>query len=110
MKRLDKKYVFHIPLYRYENGTLELIDVDDVLDDLIGRLGDGSFDSLYVTKVESHYRSRRFDELLLTLFVEAHQCPEEIFGEWFRQNNGALRQEEFAYECGNTLFIERLDP
>ncbi len=108
MIELDKKYVFHIPLYKYENDDLVLLEIDDVLDDLMIRLGENDFNSLYITKVESHYKSRYFDEILLTLFVRNDESPEVIFKKWFHENNDVLRQEEFAYECGNTLFVEKL--
>ena len=109
MRVLSKKYIFHIPLYEYDGRELVAIDMDGLLDDLIFRLGEASFDSLYITKVESHYKARSFDELLLTIFVENNECLEEIFKKWFRDNNDVLQQDEFAYECGNELFIEKLE-
>ena len=102
MKELDKKYVFHIPLYRFEEGELIKLEIDDVLDDLIARL---NCDGLYITRVRSFYKSRCFDELLVNLFVSGSEKPEEIFKEWFRTNNEILGQESFSYECGNRMFI-----
>lgn len=105
MQELDKKYVFHIPLYKFENGQLVRLSIDGLIDDLIGRLDQNG---LYVTKVKSHYKSRCFDELLLTLFVESDQNPEEIFVEWFKKNNAILKQESFAFECQNHMYIHEL--
>ena len=102
MRILDKKYVFHIPLFKFEGEQLIRIPIDDFLDDLIGQLGSNG---LYITKVKSHYKSRCFDELLLTLFVASDEHPEEIFGDWFRKNNDVLKQEAFAYECQNHMII-----
>lgn len=106
MHKLDKKYVFHIPLYRFDDGELIKLPIDDLLDDLIDELG---ADSLYVTKAKSYYRSRCFDELLLTLFVGCDESPEEIFKNWFRDNNHIMGQEAFAYECQNKMHIFKLD-
>lgn len=109
MIELDKKYVFHIPLHKYANGKLMEIDIDGVLDELIGRFNESGFDSLYITEVRSHYKSRHFDELLLTLFTSSEDNPEEIFRKWFAHNNDVLGQEAFGWECANRLFIEDLN-
>ena len=109
MIELDKKYVFHIPLCRYGDGELREIDIDGVLDELIGLFNENGFDSLYVTKVKGHYRSRCFDELLLTLFSSSDENPEGIFIDWFERNNDVLGQEAFGWECGNRMYISRLD-
>lgn len=106
MHKLDKKYVFHIPLYKFKDEELIKLSIDNLLDDLIDDLG---VDSLYITKAKSYYKSRCFDELLLTLFVSCDENPEEIFKNWFRKNNHILGQEAFAYECQNQMHIFRLD-
>ena len=102
MKELDKKYVLHIPLYKFEDDELIKLEIDDDLDDLMALL---KSDSLYITKVRSFYKSRCFDELLVSLFVSGSEKPEEIFKEWFRTNNDILGQESFSYECGDRMFI-----
>lgn len=106
---LEKKYVFHIPIFKYINGELVEIGIDGVLDDLIGLFAEQGFDSLYITNVKSIYKSRIFDELTLTLFSSGDDFPEAIFMEWFKDYNDVLCQEEFSYECNNRMFIERLD-
>ena len=107
MQELTRKYVFHIPLFRYSDDGLVAIDIDDVLGDLIDLFNESGFGSLYVTKVKSHYKSRCFDEVLLTLFCDG-EGPEAIFEDWFRKNNDTLKQEAFAFECGNRMYIEEL--
>ena len=104
MIRFDKKYVFHIPLDKYENDELVLIDIDDLLNDLIDELG---FESLYMTKVKSVYKKRIFDEILITIFT-SNGTPEEIFEKWFRHNNGILGQEAFAYELNERMIVKKL--
>ena len=105
MEELDKKYVFHIPLYRFEDDDLIRLEIGDALDDLIARL---NCDGLYLTKVRSFYKSRCFDELLVNLFVSGSEKPEKIFKEWFRTNNDILGQESFSFECGERMFIFEL--
>ena len=107
MLELSRKYVFHIPLYRFEDDGLVPIAIDPLLDDLIGEFARRGFEGFYFTKAKAHYKSRCFDELLLTVFAESGE-PEDIFRRWFRKSNDVLGQEAFAWECGNSLFIEDL--
>ncbi|WP_406537406.1 hypothetical protein [Methanobrevibacter sp.] len=108
MIELGEKYVFHIPMYRYVDDELVPIELDELLDDLLLKLANGGFDSLYMTKAKSYYKSRCFDELLLTIFASS-SSPVDIFKKWFRASNDVMSQEAFAWECGNSLFIESLD-
>lgn len=105
---LDCKYVLHIPLSRWENGSLIPLDVDEQLYELINDLDVHGFDSFYVTKVDSYYKSRKFNEVLITIFASDEGCVEEIFRDWFLKNNDVLSQEAFAYELKNKMIIETL--
>ncbi len=107
MMELNRKYVFHIPLCKFENDDLGPIDIDGLLDDLIRKFSQRGFEGFYITKSKAYYKSRCFDELLLTMFADCDE-PEEIFAEWFTANNDVLGQEAFAWEMGNSLFIEEL--
>ena len=106
---LNKKYVFHIPLFKFSNNRLIQIEIKDILDDLISQLNDNGFENLYITEVKGQYKSRSFDELLITLFTHDNQSPEIIFKTWFENNNNLLKQEEYAYECNNSMYIEKLN-
>ena len=105
---LDMKYVLHIPLSRWENGILIPLDVDEQLNELINDLEVHGFDSFYLTKVESYYKSRKFNELLITIFAGDGDAPHEIFKEWFLRHNDKLAQEAFAYELNSKMIIETL--
>ena len=61
MIELDEKYVFHIPLYKYVDGELVLIEIDDLLDELISDFSENGFENFYLTKAKAHYKSRCFD-------------------------------------------------
>ena len=104
MIELDDKYVFHIPLYRCEDNELILIEMDDILDDLINQFHQNGFEGMYITQVKSYYRTRLYDEILITIFASG-KSPVEIFEGWFRKNNDVLLQESFAYETENRLII-----
>lgn len=107
MIELDEKYVFHIPLCRFSEGELERIEIDDLLDDLIARFHKSGFESLYMTSVKSYYKTRLYDEILITIFTSG-KSPVGIFKEWFYNNNGVLGQEAFAYEASGRMFVLEL--
>lgn len=104
MIRLNQKFSFHIPLYKHVSGELVSIEIDDMLEELIAEFGDNGFEGLYITKINSYYKTRQFDELLITIFSN-DDMPCEIFGNWFRRHNDVLSQEAFAYEIGNAMII-----
>ena len=108
MVKLNKKYVFHIPLYKYVADELVSIDIGDIIDELVDDFSGNGFDSLYMTKVKSLYKSRMYDEVLITMCTDSGRYPEEIFENWFRRNNHVMEQEAFAYECGNEMVIVKL--
>ncbi len=101
---LNFRYVFHMPLYKYVDNELTPIEIDAILEELIADLNEESF---YIARVESHYKSRKFDELLLTVFT-ASAGIEEVFKKWFFKNNHILCQEAFSFELNNTMYIEKL--
>ncbi len=107
MIRLNLKYAFHIPLYKFVSGKLVPIEIEDILDELVSQFDDNGFHSLYITRINSYYKKRQFDELLITIFSNDN-LPCEIFGQWFRRHNDVLSQEAFAYEIGNAMVIEEL--
>ena len=45
---LDKKYVFHIPLYKYVDNELIALDMDDIIDELIMQFSEKGYDSIHV--------------------------------------------------------------
>ena len=108
MTVLDVKYVFHIPLYKFTQDRLSPLKCDEIIDDLISKFSENGFDSLYMTRVKSCYKARLYDEILITLFTTEDRLPEEIFEGWFWENNEILEQEEFAYEKGDRMIIEKL--
>ncbi len=108
MKKLNRRYVLHIPLYKNIGENLEKIEMDEILAELIERLDEKAHDSFYVTNVESHYKKRTFDEMLLTVFSDSEDI-EEIFRRWFVENNHILCQEAYAFEHNSTLCIENLN-
>lgn len=111
MRELNQKYVLHIPLYKFKDNKLTEIDMEDVLNELIGELVKNSYTSFYTQKIKSHYNSRTFDELIITVFSskDNRKPVEEIFSEWFLKNNLILGQEEYAYEHNSTLNVEKIE-
>ena len=105
---LDCRYVLHIPLSKWENGEIVPLDVDEQVTELTSRLEVNGFDSFYLTRVKSHYKSRIYDELLITIFARDGDGPCGIFSDWFHSHNDVLCQEAFAVELNNRMIIENL--
>ncbi len=101
---LEEKFVLHIPLYRHVDGNLESLEIDMLLDGLIERLDCESF---YISRVVSYYKSRSYDEMLITIFADDDEVG-EVFKRWFRLNNHILGQESFSYEHNDRMIIEKL--
>ena len=115
MMELDKKYVLHIPLYKYKNNELIPIEIYHIIEDLIKKLDKEGYDSLYITDVKAYYKSRSFDEILISIFTseevlkkENKESPSAIFKKWFKEHNYILEQEALGYEYDNKMYIEEL--
>lgn len=115
MIELNQKYVFHIPLYKYENNELVHIDIDDALDELLDQFEENGYDTLYISEVKGLYKSHLFDEILMTIFLSTERLakdnqefPDRIFKKWFKKNNDILGQEAYAYEQNNKMFVGKL--
>ena len=108
MTVLNRKFVFHIPLYKHVSGNLVQIDIDDILEELMMEFNENGFDSFYITRIDSYYKARCFEEMRITIFSN-DDAPCGIFEAWFRKHNDTLCQEAFAYEIGNAMMITDLD-
>ena len=109
MIKLDKKYVFHFPQYKYENDKLIAIDTEKITEEFIAILNENGYTSAYLTEAKSYYKNRSYSETLITLFTSSENEPEKLFRQFFIENNDILKQEAFAYECNSEMFIEDLD-
>ena len=110
MIELKEKFVFHVPLHKYINNELITIN-QKVIDELFCLFEENGYENAYITKVKGYYKSRAFDELLITIFTSETSkkpMPHVIFKKWFVENNNILEQESLAYEYNNELFIEKL--
>lgn len=103
------KHILHIPLSRFVNGEMEMLDIDDLLEVLFDKLEENGIEGFYTTRATGFYRSRRYPELLLTVYSNRAGIVEEIFEEWFQTHNKVLCQEAFSYEANDRLHVIRLD-
>ncbi len=86
--------------------------MDELIEELTNRLYDNNYTSFYMTNVTGHYKNRAFDEILITIFTSKEQnqiLPDTIFKQWFKENNNTLKQESFAFEYNNSLYIMEAD-
>lgn len=107
---LNNKYVLHIPTSKHVNITDKTIISHDYINILKDELYKNGYSSLYVTQAEGHYKKRKFDEILITIYAPKNQStqPHIIFRQWFKKYNHIFKQESYAYELNNKLYIEKL--
>ncbi|MBR0472832.1 MAG: hypothetical protein IJI98_09080 [Methanosphaera sp.] len=110
MITLNQKYVLHIPCYKYQEGKLISLKNENIIDQLIEKLNREGYNSFYITEVKGHYKTRSFNEILITIFTnqEERTTPDKIVREWYQENNNILPHESYAYEHGNKMIIEEL--
>ena len=109
--KLTEKFVFHIPLFRYvDEELLPINNINSIIDELIEKFNENNYKSLYLMNVKGFYKSRCFDEILITMYIsssnENRTPPDELFRKWFKENNDKLKQESFAFEYNDTMFVE----
>lgn len=102
MLEFAEKIVLHIPLSKYKNNQLIELDIESLLDELIGDLKVKSF---YRTNVESYYKKRSYPELLITIFTNDSAEITEEFKKWIEKNRDILEQESYAIEVNDKLII-----
>ena len=106
---LKNKHVLHIPLSRFVNGELKMLDIDDLLEELFRKLEENGIEGFYITHATGFYRSRKYPELLITVYSNEKETVEEILEKWFQTHNKVLCQEAFSYEANDWLHVIRLD-
>lgn len=109
---LDTRYVFHIPLCKYQNNKLipigEKKNIRQIIDSLLNRLTAAGYFGMYILDAEGVYKERRYNEKLIILYTETGQNPELVFEEWFAANNDILKQECYSYEKTGKMIIKNL--
>ena len=64
------KHILHIPLSRFVNGEMEMLDIDDLLEELFDKLEENGIEGFYTTRATGFYRFRSYPELLITLSIQ----------------------------------------
>lgn len=112
MPILNNRYVLHIPTYKYDNIKDKTIISEEHISILIDKLSENGYSSTYITKAQGHYKKRNYDEILITIYTPEKTDspkPDTLFKEWFEKHNHIFKQESFAYEHNNRLYIEKLE-
>lgn len=103
---LKRKAVLHIPQMAWENGELVDIDLAGALEELLENLAEAGVTSLYQTQATGYYKGRSYPEMLFTVFgIAETTAAVHIFEAWNKKHKGILKQEAFAYELDERLFV-----
>lgn len=107
---LSNKIVLHIPEKAWINEELIDIPVKKSIKSLMKMLSDYDF---YSQRIKSHYKNKKYPETIITIFcndgaddiIGGTDDIINIFIKWFKDNNDILKQESYAYELNNSLYI-----
>lgn len=104
MKKLVNKISFHIPGFKYVDGKMLNIYIDDFKEALAKELACISVEAFFSEKAIGYYKGREYPQEIITVFYN----DEDVLGCFIKvvfKMREALRQEAFAYELNGTMYV-----
>ena len=104
MKTLTNKISFHIPGFKYIEGKILNIYLDDfkaVLNKEFEKVG---IEAFYALKAVGYYKGREYRQEIITVFFD----KEDVLGCFARtvySMRDSLKQESYAYELNGTMYV-----
>lgn len=104
MKALSNKISFHIPGFKYIEGKMLNIYLDDfkaVLNEELEKVG---IEAFYAEKAVGYYKGREYSQEIITVFFN----KEDVLGCFVRtvySMRDSLKQEAYAYELNGTMHV-----
>ena len=104
MKTLSNKISFHIPGFKYVEGKMLNIYLDDFKAALYDELQKVGIEAFYAEKAMGYYKGREYPQEIITVFFE----KEDVLGCFVRtvySMRESLKQEAYAYELNGQMQI-----
>ena len=104
MKTLSNKISFHIPGFKYVEGKMLNIYLDDFKAALNKELEKVGIEAFYAEKSVDYYKGRAYGQEIITVFFE----KEDVLGCFVRtvySMRESLKQEAYAYELNGQMRI-----
>lgn len=104
MKTLSNKISFHIPGFKYVEGKMLNIYLDDFKAALYNELKKVGIEAFYAEKAIGYYKGREYPQEIITVFFD----KEDVLGCFVHAvccMRDSLNQEAYAYELNGTMFV-----
>lgn len=104
MKTLSNKISFHIPGFKYVEGKMLNIYLDDFKAALYDELQKVGIEAFYAEKAMGYYKGREYPQEIITVFFD----KEDVLGCFVRtvySMRESLKQEAYAYELNGQMHI-----
>lgn len=104
MKTLSNKISFHIPGFKYVEGKMLNIYLDDFKAVLYNELQKVGIEAFYAEKAIGYYKGREYPQEIITVFFD----KEDVLGCFVHAvccMRDSLNQEAYAYELNGTMFV-----
>ena len=104
MKTLTNQISFHIPGFKYIEGKMLNIYLDDFKALLNSELKKVGIEAFYAEKAVGYYKGREYQQEIITVFFN----KEDVLGCFARtvySMRDSLNQEAYAYELNGKMYI-----
>ena len=104
MKTLINRISFHIPGFKYIEGKMLNIYLDDFKAALNKELEKVGIEAFYVVKAVGYYKGREYPQEIITVFFD----KEDVLGCFARtvySMRDSLKQEAYAYELNGKMHV-----
>lgn len=98
MKTLTNKISFHIPGFKYIEGKMLNIYLDDFKAALNKEFGKIGIEAFYAEKAIGYYKGREYPQEIITVFFDN-------FARTVYSMRDSLSQEAYAYESNGTMYV-----
>ena len=104
MKTLSNKISFHIPGFKYVEGKMLNIYLDDFKAVLYNELQKVGIEAFYAEKAMGYYKGREYSQEIITVFFD----KEDVLGCFVRTvyaMRESLNQKAYAYELNGQMHL-----
>lgn len=106
MIKYTNKLSFHIPGFKYINGKMLNVYIDDFIKLLTKELELIGIKAFYTTPATGYYKGRSYKQEIITVFYDKED--KEVLGcfvRTVRTMREQLEQESYAYELNGKMFV-----
>ena len=104
MKTLTNKISFHIPGFKYIEGKMLNIYLDDFKAVLNKELEKVGIEAFYAVKAVGYYKGREYPQEIISVFFDKEDVL-GCFAHTVYSMRDSLSQKAYAYELNGTMYV-----